>query len=131
MADNDEIESATPIDALPFRDSILTSDATTADDDPETGCGLGTNSASVWYEIEAPGDITIVIDTDGSEYDTVVVVFTEDLEEIDCNDDAELEETGPSLLEVDLDEGETYLIQVTAYDNSAAGQLELTVEEVE
>ena len=69
---NDGFGSATVITGLPYTDTIDTSEATSALDDPTT-C---TNNGSVWYAFTPGTDMAIQADTFGSNYDTVLSAYT-------------------------------------------------------
>ena len=69
---NDQIEGARAIVSLPFADSLDTSQATTATDDPDC---YG-RDATVWYSFTPAQDICVQIDTFGSSYTTTVSVYT-------------------------------------------------------
>jgi len=69
---NDDFDFATVIGALPFTDSINTSEATAAFDDPTT-CA---NNGSVWYAFTPSTNMTLEANTFGSNYDTVLSVHT-------------------------------------------------------
>jgi hypothetical protein len=75
---NDAYVGRTGIGALPFTDTVDTTDATTDPDDTEMNlnCGFPATDASVWYEVTAPSDETIVIDASGSTYPVGILVAT-------------------------------------------------------
>ena len=86
--DNDDFDAATPIPALPFTDTVDTTDATTADDDPDC---FG-NGHSVWYEFTPSEDLTVGATTSGSNYDTTLSAYTGtrgSLDQVACNDDSD------------------------------------------
>jgi hypothetical protein len=70
---NDDFDNATTIKTLPFTDSINTSGATSAPDDPTDCYGP---YASVWYAFTPAADTQLQVDTSYSSYDTVVAVYT-------------------------------------------------------
>jgi len=85
---NDDFDSATLIDALPFTDNLDTTQATWADDDPQD-C---TSNGSVWYAFTPGTDMAIEATTFGSDYDTVLSVYTGSRGALNlvpgaCNDD--------------------------------------------
>jgi sugar lactone lactonase YvrE len=83
---NDDFDNATPIPALPFTDTVNTSEATTAADDPDC-VGQG---PTVWYSFTPSTDIVIEANTFGSSYDTTLSAYTGRrgrLTQIACNDD--------------------------------------------
>ena len=104
---NDDFDNATPITVLPFTAFSNTREATPSTDDP-TDC-YGTN-ASVWYELTSITNIRIQVDTFGSDYDTVVAVYTGtrgSLNLIACWD--------YPCFTLDVQAGETYYFMVTSY----------------
>ncbi|HUQ43588.1 MAG TPA: hypothetical protein VM451_04150 [Candidatus Limnocylindria bacterium] len=75
---------------------------------------------TLWYTLEGTGD-PVMIDTSGSNFDTVVAVYTADgdsFTEVGCNDDVSFQPIGASyqaVLTVDTDPGVTYYVQVGGY----------------
>jgi hypothetical protein len=84
---NDDIENATLVTELPFAvGPIDTSEATAAVDDPQDCYSNGSN----WYTFTPTDDISIEVNTIGSEYDTTLGVYAGlpgSLSLIGCNDD--------------------------------------------
>ena len=84
---HDEIGNATVITALPFIDGPLyTNAATTAADDPYC-VGRG---PTVWYVVTPTADLSMIVHTFGSKYDTTLSVYTGTpgaLYPLACNDD--------------------------------------------
>ena len=116
---NDDFDNATTITALPFTDSINTSGATSAADDP-TDC-YGTY-ASVWYELTSITNFQMQVDIPYSDYDTVVAVYTGtrgNLNLIACWDNP--------CFTLDVYAGETYYFMVTSYYGSG-GNLVFSVD---
>jgi hypothetical protein len=70
--DNDRIEHARPIAALPFSDMLETGYATTSPGDPYC---FG-QAASVWYSFTPADDVRVELSTLGSNYGTSVSVYT-------------------------------------------------------
>ena len=68
--DNDLIENATVIGALPFSESLDTTDAHA--DGPRGDCG---NSGSVFYRFKPSADVRVQVDTLGSDYDTMLSLY--------------------------------------------------------
>lgn len=66
--------------SLPFGDSLDTTEATTDADDVEANdldfCGAPATDASVWYELTAAADSSILVDVSGSTYSAGVIVAT-------------------------------------------------------
>jgi uncharacterized protein DUF1566 len=128
---NDACSGATEITAFPFTDTILTSEATTALDDPLQSCTSGgpvRNSNSVWYRVTAPAEGTLVARTVGSDYDTVLTAYTgtcAQLVETECNDDVAA--STQSEASVPVTTGQTVLLEVTQFDGLGGGTLVFTV----
>ena len=68
---NDRIQHAKEVTALPYRDEIDTSDATSSATDPDCFGKVRT----VWYEYTAPSDGQIAASTFGSGYNTNLAVY--------------------------------------------------------
>jgi hypothetical protein len=76
---NDTYPGRVTIGALPFTTTQDTSEATTDADDAElnvTTCGAPAMDASVWYQVTATTDSTLVADVSGSDYSAGVFVAT-------------------------------------------------------
>jgi len=120
---NDNFADATVISSLPYTDTQDTTSSTKEAGEP-LEC---TNwlEKSIWYRFTAPssGAYQIVADTAGSNYDTVLDIFStptpasfSTLTRVGCNDDS-----GPgrqSLLNLTLSGGTTYYIRVSDYASS-------------
>jgi hypothetical protein len=129
---NDDCATPAVISSLPFNDSIDTTLATTAGSDPLQSCtfgGAAQNSNSVWYQYTPASNTVIDISTCGSDYDTVLSVYTGScgsLTEVGCNDDScslKSEISGLSLTG-----GTTYYIEVTDwFSTPGGGTLDLSV----
>jgi hypothetical protein len=125
---NDDISNATEITALPFSDSIDTSEATTAADDPNC-FGQG---PTVWYVYTPSADQTLLADTFGSDYDTTLSAYTGspgDLEQIACNDDAGF--SLQSAVVIEAEAGVTYYFMVGAFASGPGGNLVFSADETE
>lgn len=85
---NDDISYATQIFGLPFSDTIDTTEATSASDDPFSECNWYTTpGASVWYQFTPTTSEAVIVSTMGSDYETIVGVFSGSpgaLTTIDC-----------------------------------------------
>ena len=120
---NDDFEDATAVVGLGYTDSVSTGDATTEEDEPQECGNVG---KTVWYSFTPAGTgpaLRLLADTHGSEYDTVLTVFTgtglDDLEPVECNDD----KWGGRTSEVwfEATRGVTYYFQVGGYDGAGGG----------
>lgn len=72
---NDDFDSARPISALPFSDTVDATLATVADDDPPVRC-LNGISNTVWYSFTPSRDMPVGLDTFGSSYTSSIAIFT-------------------------------------------------------
>ena len=90
---NDLCSAAEVIPTVPFMATQSTAAATTSGDDPLQTCSYGgpaQNGHTVWYSYQSASDRMISLDTFGSNYDTVLSVYTGScgsLTEVACNDD--------------------------------------------
>jgi len=76
---NDTFAGATPVTAVPFSDTVDTTEATTDADDDEMNpefCGAPATDASVWYSFTAASDGFIGVDVSESSYSAGVLVST-------------------------------------------------------
>jgi len=128
-APNDACAGPTLIPSLPYTDTVDTTGATTAGTDP-VQCTGGQNSNSVWYELTVSASAVVTADTIGSDYDTVLSVYTGScgaLTAVGCDDDT----VGlQSVVSFDAEAGQTYLIEVTDFGAPGGGTLVLNVDEV-
>ena len=124
---NDDFNAALLITTLPYQHSEDTRAATVAPDDPDMGCGAGVNSNTVWYYLVPSFYGFIEANTFGSDYDTVLAVFTGTrgaLNRITCNDDA----SGlQSQVTFEVIPNQAYYLEVADYGSPGGGQLRFTV----
>jgi hypothetical protein len=73
---NDTYAGATVIGALPYAETLDTTEATTDADDIElnTNCGAPATDASVWYSLTPAADTTVIVDVSSSNYPAGVLV---------------------------------------------------------
>ncbi|MBI3846879.1 MAG: hypothetical protein HY292_19820 [Planctomycetes bacterium] len=134
---NDECANATalpPAGPFPITCSQTTNTGTTNVTDPAQACTFGgpnANSHSVWFTWTPAQSASILLNTCGSDYDTVASVFTGacgSLTEIACDDDSGA--AGPcagtlqSFLTFNAIAGVTYTIEITSFANSPGGNLQ-------
>ena len=124
---NDTCSSPRAILALPFVDDLNTSSATSSADDP-VSCSGASDSASVWYSFTASSDTVFGIDTSGSDYDTVLSVYTGacgSLALVACSDDfgSSISPANRSVLTFAATAGTTYLIEASG--KGSGGNLRL------
>jgi hypothetical protein len=123
---NNDLAQATVIDSLPFDITQTTVGATAEQDEVPASCGHGKES-SVWFKFTPDQDVTLELDTYGSDFDTVLSVWTgaaQPLTEMACNDDDPNADTTTSWLEVDATAGTEYSIKVSGI-NGGTGELVL------
>ncbi len=87
---SDDFSSSVTVSNVPFTGTGNTATATSATDDPTPTCGAGIRSNSVWFSYAATSNDTIIAETIGSNYDTVLSVWTGSpgsFAEVACNDD--------------------------------------------
>ncbi len=129
---NDGFGSAIVIGAVPYTNTQSVEGATTATDDPAFSCwpGVGPKNRTVWYRYTAPSAQTLIVDTLGSSYDTVLGVWTGSqgsLVNVGCNDDA-APGFSHSRMEFAGSAGTTYYIEAADWNNpSATSQLTLNL----
>lgn len=114
---NDSCLSARSIAAIPYLDVTDTRLATRSDDDP-LSCSGNQDTHSVWYQITPAVDTVYGVDTLGSDYDTVVSVYTGDcgaLAPLTCSDDFGNPQSvaSRSLLTFSARAGQRYLIEAS------------------
>lgn len=124
---NDTAATATPITALPFSDTLDTTEATTDDEDAalNTNCGAPATNGSVWYSVEATAPAYLV-DVSQSDFLAGVIVATGQpgaLELVNC---------GPDSIAFEAVSGQTYYIMAFSDDPAVVGgQLSIAVTEAE
>ena len=126
---NNDFNCASNINSLPYTNTQTDiGSATTASDDPVFTCRTGQRYNSVWYRVTPSVSGSIRVNTFGSNYDTVLAVWTGSrgaLVSKGCNDDTTT--TTQSEVKVDVVAGTTYYIEVAAYSQETNGSLTLNV----
>jgi hypothetical protein len=107
----------TVVGAIPFTDSVDTTEATTDADDAEAAapCGSPPTDASVWYEYTPSSDGGFIVDTNSSDYSTGIIVATGSpgsFNVLACN---------AGSVVVGSTAGETYAILVFDYQGDGGG----------
>ncbi|MEA2460984.1 MAG: large repetitive protein, partial [Actinomycetota bacterium] len=133
---NDGVATATQVQLNPdFKDRVSTRLATSEDTDPPVSCGAEgqQQTKSVWYRLTTPDGGNFEVSTDGSNYDTVVAVFTGgagSFTPVACDDDA-IGQGGDSLVKFSATPQTLYYIEVTrssdASQEGLGGSLEFRV----
>ncbi|MDR3577950.1 MAG: hypothetical protein P4L50_29140 [Anaerolineaceae bacterium] len=117
---NDDFNDAILIDANPFASEIDTYGTTLAKDDPQSSsCYINQSGASVWYKYVSPSDGILSLDTIGSNYDTVLAVWTGKrgkLSLVACNDNrSTIPIDRTSELTMNASKGITYYVEILGY----------------
>ena len=124
---NDEITGAIAIPSASFLQRSDTGFATSNTSDPVHSCTNSRDSATVWYLITPDFSGPLQVNTTGTDYDTVISAYSggSSSSEIACNDD--ISDYNPqSAVSFDVQAGNTYLIEVSAWgDNGKGGNLKL------
>ncbi|MCZ6515414.1 MAG: carboxypeptidase-like regulatory domain-containing protein [Acidobacteria bacterium] len=129
---NDDFANATLISQTPFTDSEGISAATTEDSDPTPTCANGSRAKSVWYSFVSSAGGTVRADTFGSDYDTILSVWTgagAPSTEVACNDDIVLGQEVQSEVSFSATAGTPYYFMVTSFSGSG-GNLVFHLEEM-
>jgi hypothetical protein len=125
----DECTDADVVTDLPVRVQQAAGLSTADPGDPALTCGTYLASAtSTWFRFRPPIAGTIVVETIGSNYDTILGVLTgpcDALSLVDCNDDVTF--GYQSRLELAATAGVDYTVLVVPYRNSVPDELDLTV----
>lgn len=122
---NDDFADATSIGDLPFETTQDTSSASTETTDPEE-CH---NNESVWFAFTPSTDVLIQASTAGSDYSTVLSVWTGTAGSLTleaCNEEYD-EESRVTFVATG---GTTYYFMVASYFAAEAGELNFSVAEV-
>jgi hypothetical protein len=114
---NDNFASAITIGATPYTDSKSTLEATNESGEPASNCA--SSSYSIWYKYTAPSTGSVIADTVGSSFDTVLTAMTGStlatLAVRACNDDS----SGlSSRMPFAVTAGTTYYIRVSGYSGA-------------
>ncbi|MFQ5516564.1 MAG: S8 family serine peptidase [Acidimicrobiia bacterium] len=101
---------------------------------PDPVNGDSTYGATVWYRVQPPSDASLVVDTRGSAFDTVLGVYSGtvgSLTQVGCNDDIDFGVDLDSEVSFPATAGSSYWIQVGGYGaTSEEGQLTLNIAAV-
>lgn len=116
---NDNLAEATEMTGPKYTNTQTTSAATQQTQEANNTCNQ--SGASVWYQYTPTTAQKIIFDTIGSDYDTVLSVWTGNnhpLTEIACGDNSDNESSLQSKIDVALAAGTTYYISVTGVTDS-------------
>src|SRR5437870_1117370 len=125
---NDNFANAITVSPLPYTDSKSTIVATTETGEPDNCSGLSL-SRTVWYNFTPSGTGTVTVDTLGSDFDTILAVYTgldvSSLAQLTCNDQASGDTSQVQFLGTS---GTTYRIQVGGF-NGDSGNMTMHVSQ--
>jgi Family of unknown function (DUF6299) len=112
---NDTFAGAVTISALPFTDTVDTTEATTDADDANANanCGAPATEASVWYAFTPASAIAVSVDVSASDYSAGVIVVT------GSPGNFELVTCGPGAVSFSAAAGVTYYL--LAFDDTPGG----------
>jgi len=133
---NDDLVNAIVIDSLPFTDTnnINNHYGTLETAEASQSCAGADGSNSVWWAYTPATSGEFMINTNYSDFDTVLSVWTgagHPLAEVDCNDDGG--EGTRSALTIPMSGGITYYIRVNGYgwdSGDAWGTVQLAVSQI-
>jgi hypothetical protein len=123
---NDAFANAAAVASVPFSGVQDTSTATMQSGEPQP-CPVDVGR-TVWYAFTAPSSATYIVDTYGSNFDTILTAYTgttlSSLNKIECSDDTL--SRSQSRLALQASAGVTYRIQAGGWDG-ASGSLHLNI----
>ncbi len=129
---NDDMDKATTVSvsSASFASTYTqnTTGATVAVDDPYFACVSRQGYHTVWYRITPLVNSRLTIDTFGSNYDTILAVWTGPrglLSSVGCNDDSG--SGAQSRVVADVYPGVTYYIEIAGFRTDSYGNLTLNV----
>jgi hypothetical protein len=126
ISSNDFSSGATPVGTLPFSTTQDTTNATSSAGDPAHSCTGQADGKTVWFQYTATFSGNLMIDTEGSAYDTVLSVYRANSStELACNDDTDADLQ--SALGVQVTSGQTYWIEVSAWGQNSGGAMVLNI----
>lgn len=122
---NDARSNATPL-VLPAAVSGTTVEASVEGDEPSSSCT--TSGPSVWYAFSSPGNRAVIVDLEAAgDLDAVVDVFERQRSQLFGVACRATNRRGFATLELDAEEGASYLVRVAARPNSALDRFRLQV----
>jgi Ca2+-binding RTX toxin-like protein len=128
---NDAFAARQVVPAIPFEHSTSTVEATLEPGEPQPVCTDSTER-TVWYEYTPSADQVVAVDTTGSDFDTIVVVYSgssfPDMDTVACADDRFSSIRARTVFAAEA--GTTYLLQAGGYVD-AAGTLHVALREVD
>jgi hypothetical protein len=128
---NDDFNNALIISSVPYSHQQATISASTANDDPSLSCiGNAQGFHTVWYRYTPSTSGTLLVDTYGSNYNTVLAIWTGTpgvLRIKACDDDSGADGSS-SRVEIPVVAGTAYHIEVVGLDSEEYGTLSLNAD---
>ena len=107
-------------------DALATGSNTGTGDDSSGSCIGGSLAEDVAFRWEAPDDNCYIVDTEDSDYDTSLYIWTDcGGTEVDCDDDGGSGTT--SMIEFCASAGDQYIIVVDGYSSTSVGNYSLDI----
>lgn len=130
---NDDLANAIPIDTIPYTHTQTIEGTGAEPNEVLPSCGFMPHLPTVWYKYTPATNQNVSFSTKGSDYDTVLSVWTgtgHPLTELMCNDNALSGQEGDlwSQLGVSLTAGTTYFINIGSLFSEDQGHLTLQAE---
>ena len=116
-ANNDDLDTPLVISVTPYFSTQSVNGYSTAADDPDLPCASGKKYLSAWYQFTPAQAGQLLVNTNGSNYDTILAVWTGtrgSLVNIGCNDDPG---SNSSSLSLSLTGGVVYSIEITSFSS--------------
>ncbi|HYC53686.1 MAG TPA: hypothetical protein VEL28_01935 [Candidatus Binatia bacterium] len=132
---NDICAAPRVVTTTPFFEVLDTRGATSDATDPLQTCSGAPqsqprqNSNTVWYSLTAPGDGEIIVDTEGSDYDTVLTGnrgACGALTQQGCSDDDTIGQR-ESRIDIIVTKGTTYLFDISDFASPGGGELQVSI----
>jgi hypothetical protein len=138
---NDSWEAATEVTALPFEDSVDTTEATTDAVNPP-GTGQSYNYKTVWYHFTGPDVPRVLVSTAGTDYEHALMLYRADSAGQSPDEWTEIQARGGggprgAGMVLPLEKGKDYYLEIGSYnpsgdpadDQSVGGTLHLLIRE--
>jgi hypothetical protein len=128
-AANDNLGNAELIRSLPYNKEMIEWFSSMETDEGSASCS-SEDKNSLWWKYVSPTNKAVNISTVGSDFDTVISVWTGDkfpLSEAGCNDDAEGATNSEAGLTFDAKAGTVYYIRINGYSGKS-GKLVIKAE---
>lgn len=116
---NDNFANATVLTGVPTSVSQSTVEATMEAGEPPVACEGYSGGQTVWFRYNSTTAGTLRVDTLGSGWDTMLLVYTGtwgDLDLVVCDDDIDISTDRQSRVESDVSANTTYWFQVGGYE---------------